>query len=363
MNLKRFFAVALLLLLYALSVSAYASGIYDYDPNFSYPYDAGEVKSSVLYDALDELNYIRSLIGVYSNVRLDDDFTDCAQHGAVLLDVLNTLTHEPERPQGMPASFYDAAYEGTTHSNLALSRNISLSSSLKLYMHDSDSYNIQFVAHRRWLMDPRMTRTGFGISTRRGYAATYVVDEENSTRSWPISDEYITWPANKILHPLTYFDTDTAWSVTLNSDVFATARLSDVNITLTRQRDGETWYFNSSESDGVFYVTDDDYAYDQCIIFRPDGVGNYRNGEVWRVSISGLPRLDGSIDTISYRVQFTNASTGYEEDYNPSLNRNGGGGGSGGCNAGFGAILAVLMLGIPRAGKSVRDGNKTIHRR
>ena len=56
MKLKRYLAVLLLLFVFAASASA--SDIYDSEPTFS-PYYAGTVKSSVLYDALDELNHIR----------------------------------------------------------------------------------------------------------------------------------------------------------------------------------------------------------------------------------------------------------------------------------------------------------------
>ena len=46
--------------------------IYDSEPTFS-PYSAGSVKRSVLLEALDELNYIRWLIGVPNNVKLNDE--------------------------------------------------------------------------------------------------------------------------------------------------------------------------------------------------------------------------------------------------------------------------------------------------
>ena len=363
---------------------ASASDIYDSEPEFS-PYYAGSVKSSVLYNALEELNYIRWLAGVPNNVTLDSELTSRAQHGAVLLDAINTLTHTPGRPSDMSTSFYELGYNATTHGNIAVSQmynssnvwgNITLSYSTKLYMDDSDANNISALGHRRWLMNPRMKRTGFGISTRRGYAVTYVneefdnpsklLDEAEYARylewlKWPISDEYITWPTAKHNHPLTYFSAETAWSVTLNRNVFATASTAGVIVTLTRQRDGRTWTFSASGYDGYFNVAENNVAYDQCIIFRPNGVDSYNDGEIWSVYISGLPRQDGTTGTISYSVQFSAAKTNYEEDQyqnsgsgqNISENNNSG---SGGCNSGFGIIAAVLILGIRRAGKSVRKG-------
>ena len=419
MKLRKF-AVLLLLFISVLAQSSYASDVYDYEPTFS-PYYAGSVKRDVLYDALEELNYIRWLIGVPNNVTLNDDYTRKAQHGAVLLDAIDTLTHTPSKPADMELSFYELGYDATRHGNIAVAKmssssgtygNISLRYSTKLYMKDSDSQNIAEVGHRRWLMNPRMTQTGFGISTRNGYAVTYVIEDFTTSSQtmtqeeysrylewlkWPISDEFITWPTAKHFHPLSYFDAETAWSVTLNRDVFGTASRTGVTVRLTRMRDGVTWTFSSSSSNGYFNVTDDGVAYDQCIVFRPDGVGSYTNGELWTVEIFGLPRKNGGVGSISYQVQFTNTLTGYEEQAvytDPGVNRDTPekryyqdnnnyyyyDEGSGewvrkrkdgkkdfwDCNSGFGAVpamLAVLIFGIPRRKSSMRWKINTFHRR
>lgn len=413
LKLKRFSAV--LLFVFVSACFAYAADIYDSEPTFS-PYYAGSVNRSVLYDALDELNYIRWLIGVPNNVTLNDEYTRKAQHGAVLLDAIDTLTHTPGKPSDMSDTFYQLAYDATTHGNIAVSQmyrgsekwgNITLSDSTKFYMDDSDEYNISQLGHRRWLMNPRMKHVGFGISTRRGYAVTYVIEEFDSSTQvlspeeyerylewlkWPVSDEFITWPTNQHPHPLEYFAEGTAWSVTLNRDVFDTCTASSVNVMLTRQSDGSTWNFGSYGGDGYFNVTDNGVAYDQCIIFRPDGVGSYNNGETWRVDVSGLTRKDGSSAHLTYIVQFTGDNT-YDnvntddnsdtddyantndyadnndyaktDDYvnnndyadNNDNNNNNSGGGSGGCALGFwalSAMLVVFVFGIPR--RKIRAG-------
>ena len=367
MRLKKFSAI--LFILFISATLLYASDIYDSEPGFS-PYYAGSVRSDVLYDALDELNYVRWLIGVPDDVVLDSEMTRKAQHGAVLLDAVDRLTHTPSKPSDMSDSFYSLGYDATTHGNIAVARMytgsevqsyMTLSYSTKLYMNDSDSSNISRVGHRRWLMNPRMTRTGFGISTRNGYAVTYVIDEfdnrsdtlseEEYSRylewlEWPISDEYITWPASKHSHPLTYFDADTAWSVTLNRNVFDTCTASSVGVMLVRESDGETWHFGASGDDGYFNVADDSVAYDQCIIFRPDGVSGYSSGETWSVYITGLNRSDGSSGSISYSVTFTDTSTGYEEDLPATTQSGSKSSGGGGCESGLG-VYAVILLFMP----------------
>jgi len=350
--------LAILLVLLGCSCAC-ADDVYDYAsrPEYRAPYYEGYVKGSLLNNALDELNYIRSLAGVPSSVTLNDEYTDKAQHGAVLLDVIGTLTHMPSRPANMTLRFYDRAYDALTHSNIAgaASGNMSLSKSLKIYMDDSDSSNIGSLAHRRWLMNPRLEQVGFGLSTRKGYAAAYVIEEEaaDSIPAWPIDDAFITWPSSKKAHPLTYFYHDTAWSVTLDSDIFDECDDRAVQVTLTRESDNRTWTFSNSHKDGYFKVNTESYAYDDCIIFRPDNISRYNNNEVWNVKITGLTR-SGVPSNISYSVRFTDSRTGYEDNYSADRSRGNNrvdSDSGGGCNSGFGLELAALtgfIIGIRR---------------
>jgi hypothetical protein len=146
--------------------------------------------------------------------------------------------------------------------------------------------------------------------------------------------------------------------------VFDTCSLESVNVRLTRQSDGRVWNFGSSRSGGYFTVAPNNVAYDECIIFRPEGVSSYNSGEIWRVEVSGLSRKDGRAGNISYTVQFTgNSGTNgggdqpvpdnannnnttrqeihhyYHEDKREPWD----------CNFGWGAVsMSVLVLGIPR---------------
>ena len=333
MRLKKFFAVLVLM----ISSSCFADEIYTTAPTFS-PYTAGSVRSDVLSDALDELNYIRGLIGVPS-VELNDDYTNKAQHGAVLLDAINTLTHTPGKPSDMDIDFYSLGYEATSRGNIAgLGSGLTISMSTKLFMNDSDKSNISALGHRRWLMNPRMKYVGFGISTRRGYAVTYVIPESYS-ESWTINDEYITWPVNKTKHPLKYFDSETAWSVTINQEIFDTASYNSITIRLTRKSDGKIWLFSSSGSNGYFNVNTQGYAVDNCIIFRPDNI-SYSAGDAFTVEVSGLTRKDGNAGDISYSVEFTGSGENTDTDSSA------GNGDSGGCNISGIGIVSLLVLGL-----------------
>ncbi len=328
--MKKFIAVLFMIVIFAFPVSA--SEFYDREPTFS-PYYAGVLKSSVLNEALRELNYIRGLIGVPNNVTLNADYNNKAQHGAVLLDAINTLSHTPGRPSDMSQSFYQLAYDAASHGNLSYAwksingrgmGDMTLIKSLRQCMDDSDSGNISRVGHRRWLMNPRMKSVGFGLSTRRGYAVTYVIEEFGKSgtlsqqeyqqylrwKSWPIADEFIAWPSSKNPHPLSYFGKDTAWCVVLNGDVFDQCR--NVRVKLTRQSDGRTWNFGGSSSSGFFTVAPNNVAYDECIIFRPNNM-TYNNGDAFTVEVTGLTRRNGRTGSISYSVKFTGTSSGAKQ--------------------------------------------------
>ena len=353
MKRRRFSAALLFMLMLACPV--YAANIYDSEPTFS-PYYAGVVRHDVLEKTLEELNYIRGLIGVPNNVTLDDEFTNKAQHGAVLLDAIGRLDHTPNKPYDMTESFYELGYAGTSSSNLAWGT--SLQDSIALYMYDSDSGNISALGHRRWLMNPKMRQTGFGMSVRGMYSATYVFQRGGSLRDfvegvlgktyneeqqvvvlnqeeeelytrwneeqkqWPVQAEFISWPTGKNPHPLYYFAGDAAWSVILNRNIYASFNDTGTNgvvVMLTRKSDGRQWSFTSSNSDGYFNIDTSGYGDGECVIFRPSDVDSYNDGEVWNVKISGLVRISGdipqdSLSSLSFDVTFTEELTGYESD-------------------------------------------------
>jgi uncharacterized protein YkwD len=334
---KLLFASALFFFAIFLNSEAIAAtNIYSSPPTFS-PYYAGVVKQSVLEEALAEVNYLRTLAGVPGDLTLNSDYTNKAQHGAVLMDANGVMSHYPEKPADMPEDFYNLGYDGTSHSNIhyqwtsynnARTGNDSLSVAIKGWMDDSDSGNIAHVGHRRWILNPNAKQTGFGISSRGGYSAMYVVGQG---REYAYDYNYILWPV-KSNHPLRYFDIKVPWSITLNGSIYEKCD-DGVQVTLTRNSDGKTWRFSSARSDGHFNI--DDSIYEDCIIFRPDGVGIYKNGESWSVEVTGLRKNTGETDSISYMTTFSGSDNPESDDCdNPEY--------WGGCDIGLGAAFLLL---------------------
>ena len=73
---------------------------FDSQPSCSAPYAAGKLSDAALQAALDRLNALRRIAGMPA-ARLDKDWCESSQYGAVILGRLGTLSHTPERPSDM----------------------------------------------------------------------------------------------------------------------------------------------------------------------------------------------------------------------------------------------------------------------
>ena len=258
---------------------------YEEKPLGRAPYSLGKVKQSTLRSALNTINQIRYIAGLYSDVILNDEYVKLAQGASVVSSVNDVLTHYPVKPAGMSEEVFRTGAEGASHSNLAMGYNNIDTSIVFAYMEDGDSSNIDRVGHRRWILNPSMRATGFGYYNN--YTATYAFDKSADS-----SPEYgVIWPAQNM--PTEYFNKDFPWSISMGYTVS-----DSVEVELIRLTDNKTWKFSKSSSDGYFNVDNGGYGEQGCIIFRPDGIEKYVAGEKFRVNITGLSK------PLSYEVSF-----------------------------------------------------------
>lgn len=279
----------------------YATG----DPD---PYAPGLISNESLESAVNMLNQIRYIVGINADVVNDSTYerqTAAAAFINVLLIALGEedyLTHYPDRPSVLEDSSYDSlfndAYAGASHSNLHAIWEGNSATSILSYMNDSDVSNISRVGHRRWIMNPPMKKTGFGVADldyEWQIFAMYAADKSGSGRQTPVA-----WPAQQT--PISYFDYDRdiqpAWSVSFGYV------LSDsvIKVSLTRTKDGKVWNFSPTQSDGDFFVNDDGYGLRGCVIFRPENIGTIQNGDSFKVSV----RNETDHTILNYSVSFFN---------------------------------------------------------
>jgi hypothetical protein len=262
-------------------------------PSITSPYAAGKVKSEVLQAGLDAVNLVRFIAGVPDDVELDDEYIDLCQHGAVLLNANNVLTHYPAKPANMPQNFFNKGYEATTNANIAT---VQLPSrSVYLYMEDDDASNYTVVGHRRWILHPFMKKTGFGVgATEMG--VMYSTDGWSWSSSSTVDYEYIAWPSPGAF-PLTFINNNTPWSITVNAQKYGTPNYNNVVVTLKDLTRGTVWTFSENTVNQpntlrtmYFNVNTQGTGIANAIIFRPNLSSSfqYSDGDELEVTVTGL---------------------------------------------------------------------------
>lgn len=259
---------------------------YKEKPSITAPYKAGSLTDETLNSAIKMLNQVRYIAGISYNVSLNNEAVAKTQAASLVNSVNDTLSHTPEKPSDMEDDLYQLGAKGAGSSNLGAGYDTINSSIVNGYMDDGDSSNIDRVGHRRWILNPKMSATGFGYC--EGYTALYAFDGNNKSAS-----EYgVAWPAQTM--PTDYFGVDYPWSISMGYEV----NKDSVQVKLVRLSDNRTWNFSNSSADGYFNVNNDGYGQSGCIIFRPDDIETYANGDKFQVIITGLNT------PVSYQVSF-----------------------------------------------------------
>lgn len=259
----------------------------------------GKVKSQVLNDGLNTLNFARYMAGLAGDVSLIKDFNTSAQYASVLLAFRdNGLTHYPEKPRGVSIDFYKNGYEGTSNSNLQMwysrsGESTAISYSVKSYLNDLGGSNHNVAGHRYWALDPSMRGTGFGLATADSgqmYSAMWCAKytDLNGKGTPTTNYEAITWPAAGY-HATDFYSDDMQWSVRLNPEMYDISKLGNVKVSVTGP--GGTSVISHAIST----------TYGNMIMFTP--TKRVKAGEKYTVKISGLYRR-GTLTTLKYSVKF-----------------------------------------------------------
>ncbi|MBT2641708.1 S-layer homology domain-containing protein [Bacillus sp. ISL-41] len=294
---------------------------YEINPIVKSPFSPGKLNDDFINDGVKMTNFVRYLSGLPTVVE-DSSLNELSQYGAVVTAANGFLSHHPEKPMNMDENFFHKGYQSTSSSNLFQfyegspmwffkKRNMEISSPLAFtvagYMSDSDMSNIDRVGHRRWILSQYMGKVGFGMAASESgiFSAMQVFDKSRveGLNEW----DYTSWPA-KGYFPYQFLHKTDAWSVQLNRYHFKTPNPSDVKVHLIRLNDEKEWNLDMShntvtEEDNYFNVENQNFGYSTAIIFRPGEVDTYENS-TYKITITGLQRLDGQPATIQYTTYF-----------------------------------------------------------
>ena len=264
------------------------------------PYVAGELDSAFVADGLNTLFFLRYVAGIESSVEVGD-YRDDTQHGAVLLAHVGALLRSPGQPADMDDVFYASALNGLAGSNLAAGSALAqLEDAIALWMNKQSSSGR--LLDRRWLLNPRIARTGFGYA--EGFVLLYVLD---ASRTPSAAEAVVAWPA-PLATPVEFFSASSYWSVSLDPDVYQVPSAAEVTVTVTRRSDGRFWVLDASTGesapDGSWFSVDGSAAPDPAIIFRPGSDAVPAPGVTFDVEIEGLRYGGGTPAPLNYEVTF-----------------------------------------------------------
>ena len=279
-------------------------------PSPASPYDTGALTDAALADACNYLNFLRWLAYLNAPVRLDGELNGICQHGAVLLAALDRVDHAPERPADMGGEFYRAAAYAAASSNLAglnWMKDDILRSALNYFARDDGEKNLPQLGHRRWLLNPSMGATGFGLAnsaTGMTYALMFAHDLNGEAGEW----SEICWPARGAF-PAELMRAELAWSVTLNPAIYD-LNASQPQVTMRERLSGAEYCFPypaGAYEDGYFTLNSEAYGSGPCLIFRPDikkaELEEYQQNQIWEVEITGLVDWAGNARELRYETQ------------------------------------------------------------
>ena len=271
---------------------------YTKDYSTTSPYATGDISDEDRQQALNTVNFCRYLAGLPSDITLNDSYNETTQAASLVNASNNVLTHYPSQPSGMSDELYKLGSNGAKSSNIASGFYNITSSIIDGYVADTDSYNIDRVGHRRWVLNPSMKQTGFGFVGK--FTAMYSLDR---TRSENFTGDYVAWPPKNMPNELyTESDYGYAFSVSLNSSYENPSRDS-VTVDLTSKLLGKSWHLDSTSTDmktNYLAVNNDWYGMNKCIIFN---VGQFPENDTVSVKINGLKK-NGNSASISYTVNF-----------------------------------------------------------
>lgn len=279
-------------------------------PVTSSPYQPGALSKTTLNSAIGMFNQVRYIAGLSYDVTLKDEYNELAQAASLVNYVNGTMSHHPEQPSDMDKELYDLGYKGAGESNIVWAswedwplNDLIVNS----WMADDDDGNIARVGHRRWILNPYMKQTGFGVvkGDKGLHGAMYAFDNSDSV----FGENDITgvaWPAQNM--PIDYFGAEYPWSVSMGTEV----DMSAIKVVLTRNSDGKKWRFSSASADGYFNVENGYYGQQGCIIFRPTkgDITAFKDGDSYHVEIT-----KNNEQYVSYDVNFFEPEKRYQITY------------------------------------------------
>lgn len=278
----------------------------------------GKLNRRFLDGGLARLNYHRYIAGLSDDVVLSEALTETAQKVSVTRSVYSfspfalsrgaVMTHsapEAGKLQTVAAAVYNfPAYLVTRNTFSSPDPKTALIESIDRGMGITPDPEKERLYDRSFLLYPTLKEVGFGMAPRGGirnfsHVAMYNVLNEGTATAYPYN--YVAYPARGYF-PADDFPSSSPWTVILNDYVFKEIENPEqISIEVKRLSDGMIWG-HTKKLRNLKDVT----ISSSFIAFRPDVKEPFAEDEEFRVTISGLTKMNDEKATsyIDYYVRF-----------------------------------------------------------
>ena len=257
---------------------------YDIEPKTTSPYNSGKMSKETHNNAIKLLNSLRFAAGLSHNIGLTDSYNKLAQDASLLCSVNDFLSHfDQPKPKNMNKNLYDSGAKGCASCNLGQGH-IHINDSILGWVSDEDSGNFDRMGHRRWVLNPTMKDTGFGLV--KEFSGMYSLDRncpENKNTN-------VIWPTQNM--PIEFFGDNYPWTLSTGRNI-----TKKVVVTLTNKKTKKVIKFDKY-TNNKFLVNNDGYGLTGCVIFRPNL--KYSDGDSYQVDVNCTDF------SVSYDVTFFN---------------------------------------------------------
>jgi len=233
--------------------------------------DPGIISQDVLDKTVMRINYFRKLAGLSTDIVFDATWNSHCQKAALMMDANGQLSHDP------PSSWVCFTNEGASAAGSSNLGTVPGAGAIDQYIRDPGANNTR-VGHRRWILNSRAQKMGFGSTDRRN--ALWVIGGSGAAPEGP---EYHSWPPAYVPNTLVY----PRWSLSVPNANFISS-----TVTMTSDEGPISLNIVHNESSGIG---------DNTIVWEPQGI-TLDDKKVYNVTV-GTVMVDGEIKDISYDVQ------------------------------------------------------------
>lgn len=273
-------------------------------PKVRAPWAVGQLSPQFVQRGLNAINIVRYVAGIEPNVMIDAAGADGCQAAALICAAAKSAK-PTNMPSGMDKQLWQQGQRAVDGALVAESAEQLDRAVVFDLLRDARKAELSDVLRRRVLLNPALNAVSVGQVGK--YSVLRPIAGQ------PQGPFMVAWPAQNM--PLDYFDVNTPLSI-IFSDGYDIK--GNVVLVMVRQHDGRVWKFGRllPKQDGHYSTsTAVSGGSSRCIVWRPNGIDQYRPGDRFSIHLSGIKYNGFELPPIEYTVSFFDLFTVLSNGY------------------------------------------------